>query len=150
MSKKYLFLFCFALFAFRAQAESEYIVTEAELIKLEQISQHWEMQTQKHLSTVQSLKAQLLKVESELKKSEMRSKLLNTILEEERTKLQNLQTSYAKLESDLLIEIDDLKLEQTKDKIKKQNLWTAVIILSSIVALFGAYLIFKIVAKFKI
>ena len=112
MKRRFLFLlfvFCFLVFPVAAQ---EYTITEAELIRLEKISESWETNRRNQQLQVQSLKTRLTEA---LTKSET----LKSQLQTERETLKNLRKSYAEYENGVNMELE-LKAKQI-EKLKKQG-----------------------------
>ena len=106
-----LFVFCFLVFPLAAQ-EAEYTITEAELIRLEKISESWETNRHNQRLQVQNLKARLTEA---LTKSEA----LKSQLQTERETLKSLRQSYAEYENGVNMELE-LKTKQI-EKLKKQG-----------------------------
>lgn len=106
-----LFVFCFLVFPLAAQ-EAEYTITEAELIRLEKISESWETSRHNQQLQVQSLKTRLTEA---LTKSET----LKSQLQTEREILKSLRQSYAEYENGVSMELE-LKAKQI-EKLKKQG-----------------------------
>ena len=130
MKRNFLFLFfvfCFLAFPLAAQ-EAEYTITEAELIRLERISESWETNRRNQQLQVQSLKARLTEA---LTKSEV----LKSQLQTERESLKSLRQSYTEYENGVNMELE-LKAKQI-EKLKKQGyrLKLALVILSCILGL---------------
>lgn len=118
------FVFCFLVFPLAAQ-EAEYIITETELIRLEEISENWETNRRNLLLQVQSLKTRLTEA---LTKSET----LKSQLQTERETLKILRQSYAEYENGVSMELE-AKTRQI-EKLKKQGyrLKLALVVLSCI------------------
>ena len=106
-----LFVFCFLVFPLAAQ-EAEYTITEAELIRLEKISESWETNRHNQRLQVQNLKARLTEA---LTKSEA----LKSQLQTERETLKSLRQSYAEYENGVNMELE-AKTRQI-EKLKKQG-----------------------------
>ena len=123
----FLFVFCFLVFPLAAQ-EAEYTITEAELTRLEKISESWETNRRNQQLQVQSLKERLTEA---LNLSEN----LTSSLKEEQETLKNLRQSYSEYENGVNMELE-LKTRQI-EKLKKQGyrLKLALVILSCILAL---------------
>ena len=123
----FLFVFCFLVFPLAAQ-EAEYTITEAELTRLEKISESWETNRRNQQLQIQSLKERLTEA---LNLSEN----LTSSLKEEQETLKNLRQSYSEYENGVNMELE-LKTRQI-EKLKKQGyrLKLALVILSCILAL---------------
>ena len=123
----FLFVFCFFVFPLAAQ-EAEYTITEAELIRLEGISESWETNRHNQQLQVQNLKTRLTEA---LKKSEA----LKNQLQTERESLKSLRQSYAEYENGVNMELE-AKTRQI-EKLKKQGyrLKLALVILSCVLGL---------------
>ena len=106
-----LFVFCFLALPLAAQ-EAEYTITEAEIIRLEKISESWETSRHNQQLQVQSLKTRLTEA---LTKSET----LKSQLQTEREILKSLRQSYAEYENGVSMELE-LKAKQI-EKLKKQG-----------------------------
>ena len=104
-----LFVFCFLVFPLAAQ-EAEYTITEAELIRLEKISESWETNRHNQRLQVQNLKARLTEALT-------RSEALKSQLQTERETLKILRQSYAEYENGVSMELE-LKTKQI-EKLKK-------------------------------
>ena len=139
-----LFVFCFLVFPLAAQ-EAEYTITEAELIRLEKISESWETSRRNQLLQVQSLKTRLTEA---LTKSEA----LKSQLQTERETLKSLRQSYAEYENGVNMELE-LKAIQI-EKLKKQGyrLKLALVVLSCILGLLilGSAVFFILKTKLKL
>lgn len=129
MKRSFLFL-CLFVFCFSALAaqEVEYTITEAELIRLEKISESWETNRHNQQLQVQNLKTRLTEA---LKKSEA----LKNQLQTERESLKSLRQSYAEYENGVNMELE-AKTRQI-EKLKKQGyrLKLALVILSCVLGL---------------
>lgn len=129
MKRSFLFL-CLFVFCFSALAaqEAEYTITEAELIRLEKISESWETNRHNQQLQVQNLKTRLTEA---LKKSEA----LKNQLQTERESLKSLRQSYAEYENGVNMELE-AKTRQI-EKLKKQGyrLKLALVILSCVLGL---------------
>ncbi len=140
----FLFVFCFLVFPLAAQ-EAEYIITEAELIRLEKISESWETNRHNQQLQVQSLKTRLTEA---LTKSEA----LKSQLQAERETLKNLRQSYNEYENGVNMELE-LKAIQI-EKLKKQGyrLKLALVVLSCILGLLilGSTVFFILKMKLKL
>lgn len=146
MKRGFLFLCLFVVCFFPAAAqEAEYTITEAELIRLEKISESWETSRRNQQLQVQSLKTRLTEA---LTKSET----LKSQLQTEREILKNLRQSYAEYENGVNMELE-LKTRQI-EKLKKQGyrLKLALVVLSCILGflILGSigFLILKMKLKF--
>lgn len=139
----FLFVFCFLVFPLAAQ-EAEYTITEAELIRLEKISESWETNRHNQQLQVQSLKTRLTEA---LTKSEA----LKSQLQTERETLKSLRQSYAEYENGVNMELE-LKAIQI-EKLKKQGyrLKLSLVVLSCILGLLilGSTVFFILKMKLK-
>lgn len=141
----FVFLFfCFLVFPVAAQ-EAEYTITEKELIRLEKISENWEMSRRNQQLQVQSLKARLTEA---LTKSET----LKSQLQTEQETLKSLRQSYNEYEDGVSLE-REAKTKQI-EKLEKQGyrLKLALVVLSCILGflILGSigFLILKMKLKF--
>nr|DAU50282.1 MAG TPA: SECRETED 45 KDA PROTEIN CYCLE, PEPTIDOGLYCAN, CHAP, CELL [Caudoviricetes sp.] len=139
-----LFVFSFLVFPLVAQEEG-FTITEAELTRLERISESWEMNRRNQQLQIQSLKA---KLNEALTKSEA----LKSQLQTERETLKNLRQSYAEYENGVNMELE-LKTIQI-EKLKKQGyrLKLALVIVSCILGLLilGSTVFFILKMKLKL
>ena len=134
-------LFAFRFFLFPAAAqEPEYVITEAELIQLESISEHLQMSRQNLLlqanDLTERLKAQGLKASSlaaNLQQAESTANSLNDQLQTERKILKTLRQSYNKFEQEAasLIAEQQAIIDKQKDKLNRRMI--TIIILSSVI-----------------
>ena len=107
------FFWAFFCLAFSLVAQvAEYTITEAELLRLEKISESWETNRRNQQLQAQSLKA---KLNEALTKSEA----LKSQLQTERETLKSLRQSYAEYENGVSMELE-LKAKQI-EKLKKQG-----------------------------
>ncbi|MGI5102818.1 hypothetical protein [Treponema vincentii] len=143
-----LSVFCFFLFPAAAQGP-EYVITEAELIQLEKISEHLASSRQNLLlqanTLTERLQAQERKASSlteKLQQAENKANTLNSQLQTERDTLKNLRTSYNKSEQEAAETIAKKQalIDEKKDTIHRLTI--TVIMLST--ALVGA-IVFAIV-----
>lgn len=146
MKRGFLFLCLFVVCFFPAAAqEAEYTITEAELIRLEKISESWETSRRNQQLQVQSLKTRLTEA---LTKSEA----LKNQLQTEQETLKSLRQSYNEYEDGVSLE-REAKTKQI-EKLEKQGyrLKLALVVLSCILSLLilgGAmFLILKMKLKF--
>ena len=123
----FLFVFCFLVFPLAAQ-EAEYTITEAELTRLEKISESWETNRLNQQLQIQSLKERLTEA---LNLSEN----LTSSLKEEQETLKSLRQSYAEYEDGVSMKLE-LKTKQI-EKLEKQGyrLKLSLVIVSSILTL---------------
>ena len=147
MKRNFLFLFfvfCFFVFPLAAQ-EAEYTITEAELIRLEKISESWETNRRNQQLQVQSLKERLTEALN-------LSEALKSQLQTEQETLKNLRQSYNEYENGVNMELE-AKTRQI-EKLKKQGyrLKLALVILSCVLGLLilgsTVFLILKMKLKF--
>ena len=106
-----LFVFCFLVFPVAAQ-EAEYTITEAELIRLEKISESWETNRRNQQLQIQSLKERLTEALN-------LSGNLTSSLKEEQETLKNLRQSYVEYEDGVSMKLE-LKTKQI-EKLEKQE-----------------------------
>ena len=140
----FLFVFCFLAFPLAAQ-ETEYIITETELMRLEKISESWETNRLNQQLQAQNLKTRLTEALTKLE-------ALKSQLQAERETLKSLRQSYAEYENGVNMELE-LKAKQI-EKLKKQGyrLKLSLVIVSSILTLLilgsAVFFILKIKLKF--
>lgn len=122
-----LFVFCFLTFPLAAQ-EAEYTITEAELLRLEKISESWETNRHNQQLQIQSLKERLTEALS-------LSENLTSSLKEEQETLKSLRQSYNEYEDGVSLE-REAKTKQI-EKLEKQEyrLKLALVVLSCILSL---------------
>ena len=113
MCKKVLLLFC-ALACLSAAAQTQYTITEAELVQLESISENWERNKQ-------SLQLQVRNLKTELSEAENLSKTLNEQLQAEQTTLNDLRQSFDAYEKETAqiqanLEAEKLAHQKTKNQ----------------------------------
>ena len=126
--KRFLLLFVFFSLVFSLVAQvQEYTITEAELSRLEKISENLERDKRNQQLQVQSLKMRLAEA---LTKSEN----LNSQLQTEREALKSLRHSYAEYEKELSIKIQEYKNLIDKLNAKLHTTRLAVVIVSCLFA----------------
>lgn len=140
----FVLLFSCLVFALVAQVQ-EYTITEAELLKLEKISENLEMVKRNQQSQVRSLKMRLTEA---LTKSES----LNNQLQTERETLKSLRQSYAEYERELSIKIQEYEtlIDNLTHKLHRARL--AVMLVSCLFALLflSSIIFFILKIKFKV
>ena len=119
-----LFAFCFLALPLAAQ-ETEYTITETELIRLEKISESWETNRRNQQLQVQSLKTRLTEA---LTKSEA----LKSQLQTERETLKSLRQSYNEYENGVSMELEAKTIQIEKLKKQGYRLKLALVVLSCI------------------
>ena len=129
----------------------EYVITEAELIRLESISENLAISRQNLLlqasDLTERLKAQEKKAKSlteKLQQAESTANTLNSQLKTERDTLKNLRASYNKSEQEAAETIAEKQalIDEQKDKLHRRMI--AVIILSTVLAGFIVFAIVKL------
>lgn len=158
MRKSVLFLlsvFCFFLFPVAAQGP-EYVITEAELIQLESISENLRVSRQNLLSQANALterlQAQELKASSlteKLQQAEQTANSLNSQLQTERQTLKALRQSYNKSEQEAAETIAEKQalIDEQKDKLHRRTI--TIIILSAVLLIIGVITGMKYAVKLK-
>ena len=151
-------LFAFRFFLFPAAAqEPEYVITEAELIQLESISEHLQMSRQNLLlqanDLTERLKAQERKAKSlteKLQKVENTANDLRNQLQTEQATLKNLRISYNKSEQEAAETIAEKQalIDEQKDKLHRRMI--TIIILSSIISMVIIAIVVKWFIKGKL
>ena len=127
MKRNFLFLFfvfCFFVFPLAAQ-EAEYTITEAELIRLEKISESWETSRRNQQLQVQSLKTRLTEAFT-------KSEALKSQLQTERETLKSLRKSYSEYESGVNMELELKTIQIEKLKKTEYRLKLSLVIVSCI------------------
>ncbi len=122
-----LFVFCFLVFPLAAQ-EAEYTITEAELTRLEKISESWETNRRNQQLQIQSLKERLTEA---LNLSEN----LTSSLREEQETLKNLRQSYNEYEEGVSLEREARAKQIEKLEREGYRLKLSLVILSCVLAL---------------
>ena len=134
-----LSVFCCLLLPVAAQGH-EYVITEAELIRLESISENLAISRQNLLlqasDLTERLKAQEKKAKSlteKLQKAESTANTLNSQLKTERDTLKNLRASYSAYEKEAARQIAEMQtlIDKQKDKIHRLSL-TVITLLTAL------------------
>lgn len=150
-----LSVLCCLLFPAAAQ-ESEYVITEAELIRLESISENLKISRQNLLLQASDLTERLRAQESKAKSlTEKLQKVENTAndlrnqLQTEQATLKNLRTSYNKSEQEAAETIAKKQalINEKKDTIHRLTI--TVIILSAALIIIGVITGMKYFLKYK-
>ena len=135
-----LFASCFLVFPLAAQ-EAGYMVTEAELLRLEKISESWETSRRDLLLQVHSLQARLKEV---LRTSTE----LNEQLKTEREVSKSLRTSFGEYERETAAEIQQKQIQI--DKLKEEKHQYAVAGLCAVIGALFLLIIGFFLFKLKI
>lgn len=139
----FLFVFCFLVFPLVAQ-ETEYTITEAELIQLEKISESWETNRRNQQLQAQNLKTRLTEA---LTKSEA----LKNQLQTERETLKSLRQSYAEYENGVNMELETKAIQIEKLEKQGYRLKLSLVIVSCILGflILGCAMFFILKMKLK-
>ena len=150
-------LFAFRFFLFPAAAQGpEYVITEAELIQLESISEHLQMSRQNLLlqanDLTERLQAQERKASSlteKLQQAENTANNLNSQLQTERQTLKTLRQSYNKFEQEAasLIAEQQAIIDKQKDKLNRRMI--TIIVLAGIITMIAFAIGMKYFLKYK-
>nr|DAQ86349.1 MAG TPA: type I restriction enzyme R protein [Caudoviricetes sp.] len=139
-----------------AAQEQEYVITEAELIRLESISENLKISRQNLLlqasNLTERLRAQESKAKSlteKLQTAESTANILRSQLQTERASLNALRKSYNKFEQEAASRIAEKQaiIDKQKDKLHRRMI--AVIILSAILTILLFTIGMKYFLKFK-
>ncbi len=139
-----------------AAQEQEYVITEAELIQLEKISENLQISRQNLLlqanALTERLKAQELKANSlteKLQQAESTANSLNSQLQTERQTLKRLRQSYNAYEKEAARQIADQQaiIDKQKDKLHRRTI--TIIILSAVLLIIGVITGMKYAVKLK-
>lgn len=138
-----LFVFCFFVCPVVAQ-ETEYTITEAELIQLEKISESWETNRRNQQLQAQNLKTRLTEA---LTKSEA----LKNQLQTERETLKSLRQSYAEYENGVNMELETKAIQIEKLEKQGYRLKLSLVIVSCILGflILGCAMFFILKMKLK-
>lgn len=150
-----LSVFCCLPFPVAAQ-EPEYVITEAELIRLESISENLARDRRKLQSQANSLTERLRGQEKKaktlavsLQQAERKAKALNSQLQTERETLKALRQSYTTYEQEVTQRIANQQaiIDKQKDKLHRRMI--TIIVLSAALILIGVATGIKYLVKFK-
>ena len=158
--KKMLLLLVLCVYGclpFPAAAQGqEYVITEAELIRLESISENLKISRRNLLlqasDLTERLKAQELKANSlteKLQQAESTANSLNSQLQTERQTLKRLRQSYNAYEKEAARQIADQQaiIDKQKDKLHRRTI--TIIILSAVLLIIGVITGMKYAVQLK-
>ena len=125
-----------------AAQEQEYVITEAELIQLEKISENLQISRQNLLLQANALTERL-------KAQELKANSLNSQLQTERQTLKRLRQSYNAYEKEAARQIADQQaiIDKQKDKLHRRTI--TIIILSAVLLIIGVITGMKYAVKLK-
>ena len=150
-----LSVFCCLRFPAAAQGQ-EYVITEAELTQLENISENLRISRQNLQSQANALTERLRAQErkaktltEKLQKAESTAKDLSSQLQTERATLKALRQSYNAYEKESAQHIAEMQAVIDKQKNKLHRKMITIIILSGILIMIGLVIGMKYFLKFK-
>lgn len=146
MKRLLLFVWVFFCSVFPLVAQvAEYTITEAELLRLEKISENLEIHKLNQQLQVRSLKTRLTEA---LTKSES----LNSQLQTERETLKSLRQSYAEYERELIIKMQEYKdlIDKLKTKLHKAKSTIVIVSCLLVFVLLSNIIFFVLRMKLKL
>lgn len=147
--KSFVLFLSFLFFSFRLVAQEEtYIITETELMRLENISESWERQ-QQQLLEIQNLKAKLTVVLQDLEEASTMSEELKSLLEKEEAMSKSLRKSFDEYVDDVQKKLSNLNEENHKLTLKIEKQKRRMFILIGVIVMLTLAFVGFLILKFK-
>lgn len=148
--KSFVLFLSFLFFSFRLVAQEEtYIITETELMRLENISESWERQQQQQLLEIRNLKAKLTVVLQDLEEASTMSEELKSLLEKEVAMSKSLRKSFDEYVDDVQKKLSNLNEENHKLTLKIEKQKRRMFILIGVIVMLTLAFVGFLILKFK-